>query len=127
MERISAQELLVLHALVIEETGGSDGVRDTHVLASVVKKPFASFGGRDLYPTLWDKAAIFFEGIVSYHIFVDGNKRTGLIATARFLHVNGYEFTASNKDAELTTLALARKELLLTALAQWLEENASVI
>ncbi len=124
MQKLSAADILVLHAMVIEATGGSHGVRDPHLLASIAEKPYAQFGGNDLYPTLWNKAAILFEGLVNYRVFVDGNKRTGLIATARFLHMYGAVFTASNEEAEYSALAIATKAVSVEALATWLEENS---
>lgn len=109
--------------MIIDATGGSNGVRDPHLLASIAEKPRTSFGGADLYPTFWNKAAILFEGIVNYHVFVDGNKRTGLVAMARFLSINGYTFLASNKDVVATTLRIATKDISQEQLAVWLETN----
>lgn len=124
MNYVSAEDLLVLHAMIIDASGGSNGVRDPHLLASITEKPAACFGGADLYPTLWNKAAILFEGLVNYHVFVDGNKRTGFVATARFLSMNGYTFTASNEDVVTTTLNVATKNISQEELAEWLEMNS---
>jgi death-on-curing protein len=111
MRYLSAQELLVLHALVVDETGGSHGVRDVGLLQSVAAKPAARFGGKDLYKGAFSKAAVLLEALINYHVFVDGNKRTGLIASARFLAINGYTLTASNKKLEALALAVATKEV----------------
>ena len=127
MNYLSAQDVLVLHAMVIDATGGSNGVRDAHLLASIAEKPRACFAGKDLYATVWIKAAILFEGLVNYHVFVDGNKRTGLIATARFLSLNGYEFKASNEESVVMALRIATKEVSQEALAAWLEANAEAV
>jgi len=119
-----AQELLVLHALVIEETGGSDGVRDVSLVASAVAKPQTSFGGKELYSGIFLKAAVLLEAVVNYHAFVDGNKRTGFVATARFLSLNGYTFSGSNKDVEKTVLLIATKEMQVRNIAVWLKKNS---
>lgn len=124
MQRLSPKDILVLHAMVIDATGGSHGVRDPHLLASLVEKPFAAFGGSDLYPTPHHKAAILFEALVNYHAFVDGNKRTGLTATARFLAINGFEFVATNEDAVDMALRIATKDADITAIIEWLEANS---
>jgi len=121
---LSAEDLLVLHAMIIGATGGSNGVRDPHLLASIAEKPAACFAGSDLYPTPWNKAAILFEGLVNYHVFVDGNKRTGFVATARFLSLNGYTLTASNEDVVRTTLNIATKDISQEELAKWIETNS---
>lgn len=124
MNYVSAEDLLVLHAMIIDATGGSNGVRDPHLLASIAEKPAACFEGSDLYPTLWKKAAILFEALVNYHVFVDGNKRTGFVATARFLSLNEYTFTASNEDVVATALKVATKDISQEELAKWFETNS---
>jgi death-on-curing protein len=127
MRYLTAEEVLVLHALVIDEYGGSHGVREVALLQSIVHKPQAMFGGKDLYATLFDKAAAFCEVIVNFHVFVDGNKRTALIATARFLHVNGHELTATNTQAEKIILSVATKSVDVAALAAWLKKHSKRI
>ena len=119
-----AQELLVLHALVIEETGGSDGVRDVALLASAAAKPQTSFGGKELYQGVFLKAAVLLEAVVNYHAFVDGNKRTGFVAATRFLFLNGHTFSGSNKDVEKTVLLIATKKMQVGDIAAWLKKNS---
>jgi len=70
------------------------------------------------------KAAVLLEAIANYHIFVDGNKRTAFVATARFLAVNGYEIIATNKDTEKTVLGVAEKSLNVNKLSRWLKKNS---
>lgn len=113
-----------MHAFVVDEAGGSHGVRDTHLLQSIAHKPVASFGGNDLYADVFTKAAVLLEAIANYRVFVDGNKRTSLIAAARFLRINRYVFTASNKAAEDTIISVATKEMDAAALAAWLKQNS---
>lgn len=40
----------MLHTQLIQQTGGSDGVRDYNLLDSALETPFQSFGGEDLHP-----------------------------------------------------------------------------
>lgn len=127
MRYLSAEEILVLHALVIDEYGGSHGVRETELLKSVAHKPQATFSGKDLYPPLWEKAAVLCEGLTNYHVFVDGNKRTALIVTARFLFLNGYELTATNLQAERTIYDVAEKKVGASKLAAWFKKHSRKI
>lgn len=124
MHYLTAEDILVLHALVIEEFGGSHGVRDVGLLKSIVEKPRARFGGADLYTTLWTKAAAFCDALVNFHIFVDGNKRAALICTARFLSLNGYELTATNKAAEKMIIDVATKKMTADDVATWLKKHS---
>ena len=125
MRYLSAEDILILHAFVVDETGGSHGVRDTRLLQSIVHKPQSSFGGKDLYDGIFKKAAVLLEAIVNYHVFVDGNKRTALISTARFLHLNGHSLTATNKDVEKIVLAIATKKMDIEKLEKWLKKNTA--
>ncbi|OGG66607.1 hypothetical protein A3C21_02875 [Candidatus Kaiserbacteria bacterium RIFCSPHIGHO2_02_FULL_59_21] len=127
MRYLTAEEILVLHALIIDETGGSHGVRDTHLLASIAHKPRFQFGGRELYPGIFLKAAVLLESIANYHIFVDGNKRTALVATSRFLHLNGYDLLASDQAAEQMVLSVATKDMDIKKVASWLKKNSKRI
>ena len=52
MKKLSKEQILMLHSQLIQQTGGSDGVRDYTLLESAIETPFQSFGDTELYPTL---------------------------------------------------------------------------
>lgn len=122
---LTAEEILAIHSLVIEATGGSHGLRDVGLLASIAARPQAGFSGKDLHQDVFTKAAVFAEAITNHHVFVDGNKRTAFVATARFLSINGYHITANNAEVEETMLAVAEKSMNEKALATWLKKNST--
>lgn len=66
------------------------GIKDTGMLESAVARPFASAGGRDAFPDVFEKAAALFHGIIGNHSFYNGNKRTALLSTLYFLGDNSY-------------------------------------
>ena len=113
---------MVIHAKLIDETGGLHGVRDLNLLISITERPKTSFGGKEVYPTVFEKAAAYLEGFVRYHVFVDGNKRTGIAASARFLFMNEYEFSVSNEKMEEFVLKIAMEKLEIPEIARWLEK-----
>src|SRR3989344_6376074 len=123
MRYLSAQEILIVHALVVDETGGSHGVRDIALLESIAHKPQTRFGGKELYKGVFVKAAALLEAVVNYHVFVDGNKRTALIVAGRFFAINSYELQASNKDMEALALAVATKKMDSKDVAVWLKRH----
>ena len=123
MRYLSAEEILVLHAFVVDETGGSHGVRDIGLLQSIAHKPQSQFGGKELYRGVFKKAAVFLEAVVNYHVFVDGNKRTALITATRFLYLNGYELIATNIAVEKTILSVSTKKIDIEQLENWLKDN----
>ncbi len=124
MKYLSAKETLIIHALIIDETGGAHGIRDLELLQSIVYKPQSVFGGNELYKNIFQKAAIFLEALANYHVFVDGNKRTAFAATARFLFLNGYEVEVTNAETEITMVKVATKEKGLEEIETWLRENS---
>ena len=67
MRKLSKEQILMLHSQLIEENGGSDGVRDYNLLESAIESPFQSFGGDELYPTIQAKAARVGYGLIKNH------------------------------------------------------------
>jgi len=127
MRYLSAQELLVIHSEIIDQTGGMHGVRDVGLLQSIIGKPKASFSGKELYEGIFRKAAVYLQSLVQYHVFVDGNKRTGIGAAARFLFLNGYQLNVRNKAMEKFVLKIAVEKLELSVIAHWLEKHTEKI
>ena len=98
MKFLRLNEALYLHRRIIEETGGSGGLRDLGALESALAQPQMTFGGEDLYPSLAEKASALCFSLIQNHPFVDGNKRAGHAATATFLELNGYWLQAEVED-----------------------------
>lgn len=124
MRYVSAKEILVLHARIIDRTHGRHGVRDLGLLASLVERPKTAVFGKEQFKTLHDKAAVYFQSIIQYHVFVDGNKRTALASAARFLYLNGYHLTASQKEAVEAALWVATEKPELNEIARWFKKQA---
>jgi death-on-curing protein len=120
---LTAQQVLFIHARLIETTGGSHGLRDLGLLQSAVARPQATFDGADLYPDLWHKAAALMESLAQNHPFVDGNKRTAITATAMFLQQNGYVLQTTNEALEAFVMMVVEERPSLDAIVVWLKEN----
>ena len=103
MNYLTPEQVLFIHYLIIEETGGSHGIRDIPLLQSAVARPMAVFNDTDLYPDLFTKAAALMHSNIKNHPFVDGNKRTAVTAASIFLLRNSFKITASNKELEQFT------------------------
>ena len=127
MRYISLSEVLELHQRIIEESGGSTGLRDLGGLESAIAQPHMTFGGRDLYPTLIEKAATLCFSLVQNHPFIDGNKRVGHAAMEIMLILNGYEIYASVDDQEQVILGLASGDVSRDKLIEWLTAHIDVI
>lgn len=79
-----------IHEAILAKTGGIAGLREAAMLHSAVARPFASFGGQELYETDFEKAAALFHSLIKSHPFMDGTKRTAFAATLYFLDNCGY-------------------------------------
>lgn len=123
MKRLSKEQILMLHSQLIEEYGGSDGVRDYNLLDSALENPFQSFGGEELYPTLQAKAARLGYGLIKNHCMIDGNKRIGTHAMLVFLAINGIELDYTQKELYETILAIADGSLEYEDLLKWILEH----
>lgn len=124
MKYLTAEEILVIHSEIIDKTGGLHGIRDAGLLISIIEKPKSKFGGKELYKGIFKKASVYLESLVNYHVFTDGNKRTGAVSAGRFLFINGYELTATNKELESFVMKIAVEKLDLKPIDDWLKRNS---
>ncbi len=110
-----------MHEELIAEHGGSSGVRDQGLLESALARPqnLLAYGK----PTLAEMAASYAFGIARNHPFVDGNKRTALMAAFVFLGLNGQRLVAPEAEAVVMTLELASGACGEAEYAAWLAAN----
>ena len=125
MIQLSKAQVLLLHQLIAEETGGSIGVRDEGLLESALEAAFSTFGGQELYPTKEEKGARIGFNLISNHAFVDGNKRIGMQVMLTFLLINGIRLNCANEDVVEAGLGVASYHGLQAAAAvdQVLQRN----
>jgi len=119
---IDREDVLAIHDMMLAQHGGMVGLRDAGLLESGLNRPRQIFAYEK--PTLHQLAAAYAHGIVQNHPFLDGNKRTGFMAAATFLEVNGLEFTATEADVVIATLALADRKMSEKEYAAWLHANS---
>lgn len=91
-------DVLVSLWMPFDERIDPNEYKDLALLESSVARPFQTFGGEDLFPTIPHKAAALFHGLVCNHCFNNGNKRTAVIALDFFLLLNGRMMAISNRD-----------------------------
>lgn len=123
MIRFTVERVLLLHQLMIEQTGGADGVRDMGLLESAVESMFAGFDGQELYPGKEEKAARLGYSLIANHAFVDGNKRIGIYAMLTFLEVNGIRIQATNQEVSELGLGVASGKLMYEDILTWIMEH----
>ena len=90
------QEVLEIHAGLIEEFGGLHGLRDEGALESAL----AAAENREYYESadLVTCAATYAYHLSQAHAFVDGNKRIAAAISEIFLEINGARLNAMNEQ-----------------------------
>jgi len=129
MERwiwIDPEVLRAVHEEQLVEHGGAVGIRDQELFESALARPrqVDAYGlpeGGD--PTAADLAAFYLHGLARNHPFVDGNKRTALVAAELFLALNGFSITASDEECVLLTLAVAAGNHSEKETADWIRQR----
>lgn len=120
---IRIKEVEQLHKILIDKFGGSHGVRDKSALESAIARPFQTFDGKDLYPSILEKAASLIESILINHPFIDGNKRTGYTLLRLFLIQNGLDISASQDNKYEFVINIASGTLKYEGIVSWLKFN----
>lgn len=125
MRYLTLSEALELHRRVVGQSGGALGVLNLGALESALAQPRMTFGGRDLYPAIVDKAAALGYSLIQNHPFLDGNKRTGHAAMEVFLLLNGFEIQSSVDEQERIVLQVASGEMDREAFTLWLRDHVA--
>ncbi|MEO6636887.1 MAG: type II toxin-antitoxin system death-on-curing family toxin [Ginsengibacter sp.] len=120
---ILIEDILNIHKQSIQKYGGSHGVRDLSLLESAIARPFQTFGGEDLYTSIFEKAAALGESLIANHPFIDGNKRTGAVAMIALLEYEGLIFSALQDDLYNFIICIATGEIKFDQIVEWLVEN----
>ena len=120
---ISTEDVLKIHKLLIDQFGGSHGVRDKSSLNSAINRPFATFDKQELYPEPVDKAAAILESIVINHPFIDGNKRTGYVLARLLLLKSGLDIKTTQEDKYELVIAVSKGEWKFEQIRNWMTER----
>jgi death-on-curing protein len=108
---LTVETVREIHAEALRKFGGADGVRDENLLASAVLTPQSSFGGKSPYADIVEVAAAYLFYLCGNHPFIDGNKRTAMMAAIVFLRLNGIETAPDSDEWEEFVLDVASSKL----------------
>lgn len=120
---LSREVVVALHDESLTLFGGGEGIRDEGLLESALARPRQRWSF-DPDVTIPELAAHYGLGLVRNHAFVDGNKRIGLLATAVFLRINGFEFRPEEADEVAHVLGVAAGEIDDDAFVEWVRLHA---
>ena len=117
---LSVEDVIQIHDEQIAAYGGGAGVRDQGLLESAVAMPRASFGEAYLHENLAHMAAAYAFHIAQNQPFLDGNKRTGLVAALVFLDLNGITVLDPQEKLYDAMIAIAERRMDKDGLAELL-------
>ena len=123
MKKLTKEQILLLQQDLIEQTGGTAGLRDEGLLESALFTPFQSFDGNDMFPSLQQKAARLGFGLIQNHPFVDGNKRIGAHSMLVFLSLNGVEWTYTQQELSGMILDVAAGKQSFEDMVVWIQQH----
>jgi death-on-curing protein len=123
IEFLTYEQLLELHAEQLALFGGREGILDEGVVRSSLAQPSMTAFGQFLHADVAHMAAAYLFHFAANQGFVDGNKRTALVAAITFLGINGYELTATNEEAYTVTMAVTTHEWDKAAVAAWIRKR----
>jgi len=116
---LDIDEVLEVHLKLIDEFGGSIGIRDKDLLNSAISRPFQTFDSNELYPSVEEKASALLESIVTNHPFIDGNKRTGYTLFRLLLLSESSDINASVNEKYDFILSIAEGSMDYEQILQW--------
>ena len=117
---ISKEQIINHHKQLIDDTGGSHGLRDEGLLDSAYNAPFQRFDNQELFPTIQQKSARLAYGLIKNHPFVDGNKRIGTHVMLILLALNGIELNYTQEELYTIILKIASGTAELNKLTEWI-------
>lgn len=107
MKYLRVQDFILIHDLVVEATGGSHGLRSYEALETAAQLTTASM----------------MHSLIKNHPFVDGNKRTAILAAMAMLELNNLKFEASQAETITFTLRVVKEKVPLEKIANWLKKH----
>lgn len=121
---LSVDAVIVLHAALIEESGGSHGLRDAGLLESAIARAENKVS-YDPEASAATVAASLSWGLIKNHAFLDGNKRIGLAALVVFLDANGFRLSCSVQEETAMVLRAAASEMTEEEWTAWVARSVA--
>lgn len=125
---LTLEDLIFIHSSAIARYGGASGIRDAGSLEAAALRPDASFGGQEMFPGPFAKAAALMESLIQRHPFVDGNKRTGTASAVYLLGRHGYRLAGvTNTNLVDLALSVAAHRTSVEELGAWFEDHTEPV
>lgn len=123
MKMIGIEDILIFHKKIIEQTGGSNGIRDIGLITSALNRGTATFDGTDLYKDIEEKVSVITHGLIKNHGFIDGNKRIGVAVMLLLLRVNNVGVSYTQDELVQLGLGVADDTLDEKDINRWIKNH----
>lgn len=107
MVYLTASDVLAIN----EEEVGEDLLADFGLLEAAIQRPQQAVMGQEAYPDIHYKAAALMHSLIRNHPFIDGNKRTAVVAVVTFYKLNGYQVRAEQDKIVALAVDIAEGQL----------------
>ncbi len=124
MNYLTIEEVILIHEYELQTHGGIPGIRSIELLESAIYRPKTSFGGKEMFNTIFEKSAVLIHAIIQSHPFIDGNKRTAVVAGIALLKINGWNILLKQEKLVESALKVANRELGITELSNLLKKSS---
>jgi death on curing protein len=123
MELLDIENIILFHKKIVNQTGGSDGIRDLGLIESALNRALMTFDGKELYESLEMKIAVIAHGLISNHGFIDGNKRIGIAVMILLLKMNNIMITYTQQELISLGLGVAEGKFKEKDILAWIERH----
>ncbi len=96
--QVTYDDILFAYCMAMQVPDAKTYVKSEHSIQSAIARPYATFGGQNVYPTLHEKAAALLHGVAKAHGFYDGNKRAAVLITLSMIRLSGYDLPPVSVD-----------------------------
>ncbi len=124
---LTKSQIIALHELLTQQTGGHAGLRDAGMLDAALHAPFLEVFGVKRYPTVIEKSAALGYFLASDHPFIDGNKRIALLAMLTTLRLNGISLCVPTDRLITFGLDLAQNKLSVSQITDFIRQYKSEV
>lgn len=106
---LTKKQIILMNTFLIKKISPQEviGVKEPTALNMCIESVKQTAFGRELYPTLEEKAAILLINLIKKHCFHNGKKRTAYMALHVFLKINGLNLEISQKEAVTFCIEIA--------------------
>jgi death-on-curing protein len=123
MELLDIENIILFHKKIVNQTGGSDGIRDLGLIESDLNRALMTFDGKELYESLEMKISVIAHGLISNHGFIDGNKRIGIVVMLLSLKMNNIKISYTQQELISLGLGVAEGKFKEKDILAWIERH----